>query len=104
VIAMTGSDASEPDLQALRAEIDEIDQQIMLLLGVRFRCTDMLDDLKQAHGLESGDPRRVEQQLARIRELAVDAGVPPELAATILRAVIDTVLEQHRQRRERPYS
>lgn len=27
---------------ALRAEIDEIDQQVMLMLGLRFRCTDQL--------------------------------------------------------------
>jgi len=97
-------DATQAELSALRAEIDEIDQQIMLLLGVRFRCTDMIGELKQEHALEPGDPQREAQQIERIRHLAIDAGVPPDLAAAILRAIIDNVVEHHRQRRERPYS
>lgn len=99
-----GDDATQAELAALRAEVDEIDQQIMLLLGVRFRCTDMIDELKQAHDLPAADPERAAQQLQRIRDLAVDAGVPPELAVNILRAIIDTVVDHHRVRRERPYS
>jgi len=99
-----GDDEAQAELSALRAEIDEIDQQIMLLLGVRFRCTDMINELKQAHALEPGDPQRAAQQIERIRHLAIDAGVPPDLAATLLRTIIDTVLDNHRQRRERPYS
>ncbi|HYG41626.1 MAG TPA: chorismate mutase [Bordetella sp.] len=101
---MDSSEATQSELAALRAEIDEIDQQIMLLLGVRFRCTDMIGELKQAHGLDPADPQRAAQQLDRIRHLAIDAGVPPDLAATLLRAIIDTVVEHHRQQRERPYS
>ncbi|HYG45154.1 MAG TPA: chorismate mutase [Bordetella sp.] len=101
---MGSSEAPQSELAALRAEIDEIDQQIILLLGVRFRCTDMIGELKQAHGLDLADPQRAAQQLDRIRHLAIDAGVPPELAATLLRAIIDTVVEHHRQQRERPYS
>ncbi|CAP43149.1 tyrA [Bordetella petrii] len=101
---MSAGDATQSELAALRAEIDEIDQQIMLLLGVRFRCTDMIGELKQASGLDPADPERAAQQLERIRHLAIDAGVPPDLAATILRAIIDTVVDHQRQQRERPYS
>ncbi|MBV7485632.1 chorismate mutase [Bordetella sp. BOR01] len=101
---MDSSEATQSELAALRAEIDEIDQQIMLLLGVRFRCTDMIGELKQAHGLDPADPQRAAQQIDRIRHLAIDAGVPPDLAATVLRAIIDTVVDHHRQQRERRYS
>ncbi|MBO1111645.1 chorismate mutase [Bordetella petrii] len=101
---MSSSEATQSELAALRAEIDEIDQQIMLLLGVRFRCTDMIGELKQASGLDPADPQRAAQQLDRIRHLAIDAGVPPDLAVTILRAIIDTVVDHQRLRRERPYS
>jgi len=36
--------------------------------------------------------------------LALEAGVPPDLAETILREVIDTVIDNHTRLRERPYS
>ncbi|KOF52530.1 chorismate mutase [Achromobacter sp. DMS1] len=92
------------DLAALRAEIDEIDQQIILLLGVRFRCTDQLGEIKHTHGLDLVDPKREAHQVARIRRLAEEAGVPPALAETILREIIDTVVDAHARLRDRPYS
>jgi chorismate mutase len=76
----------------------------MLLLGVRFRCTDMLGELKTNHGMDLVDPVRETQQVERIRRLAEEAGVPPALAETILREVIDTVVDNHTRLRERPYS
>ncbi|RBL80259.1 chorismate mutase [Streptomyces cavourensis] len=101
---MARDDSPKAELSALRAEVDEIDQQIILLLGVRFRCTDMIGELKQAHDMDLVDPVREDQQVQRIRRLAEEAGVPPALAETILREVIDTVVDHHTRLRERPYS
>ncbi len=101
---MANNDSPKAELSALRAEVDEIDQQIILLLGVRFRCTDMIGELKQAHDMDLVDPVREDQQVQRIRRLAEEAGVPPALAETILREVIDTVVDHHTRLRERPYS
>ncbi|AZS80283.1 MULTISPECIES: chorismate mutase [Achromobacter] len=101
---MANNESPKAELASLRAEIDEIDQQIMLLLGVRFRCTDMLGELKTNHGMDLVDPVRETQQVERIRRLAEEAGVPPALAETILREVIDTVVDNHTRLRERPYS
>ena len=101
---MAKDDSPKAELSALRAEVDEIDQQIILLLGVRFRCTDMIGELKQAHDMDLVDPVREDQQVQRIRRLAEEAGVPPALAETILREVIDTVVDHHTRLRERPYS
>ena len=101
---MADNDTSKAELASLRAEVDEIDQQIMLLLGVRFRCTDMIGELKRELGMDLVDPQREEQQVERIRRLAQEAGVPPALAETILREVIDTVVDHHTRLRERPYS
>ena len=101
---MATNEFPKAELASLRAEIDEIDQQIMLLLGVRFRCTDMLGELKTNHGMDLLDPVRESQQVERIRRLAEEAGVPPALAETILREVIDTVIDNHTRLRERPYS
>lgn len=74
---MAKDDSPKAELSALRAEVDEIDQQIILLLGVRFRCTDMIGELKQAHDMDLVDPVREDQQVQRIRRLAEEAGVPP---------------------------
>ncbi|MCV6795825.1 chorismate mutase [Achromobacter ruhlandii] len=101
---MADQDSPKAELAALRAEVDEIDQQIILLLGVRFRCTDMIGELKQANDMDLVDPVREDQQVQRIRRLAEEAGVPPALAETILREVIDTVVDHHTRLRERPYS
>lgn len=101
---MANQDSPKAELASLRAEIDEIDQQIILLLGVRFRCTDMIGELKQTNDMDLVDPVREEQQIQRIRRLAEEAGVPPSLAETILREVIDTVVDHHTRLRERPYS
>ena len=49
----------------------------MLLLGVRFRCTDMIGELKQNHGMDLVDPKREAQQVARIRRLAEEAACRP---------------------------
>ncbi|MBJ7265038.1 MAG: hypothetical protein JHC61_15570, partial [Burkholderiaceae bacterium] len=42
---MADDDLHDPlTTAALRAEIEEIDQQLMLLLGLRFRCSDQLSE------------------------------------------------------------
>jgi chorismate mutase len=64
----------------------------------------MIGELKQAHGMDLVDAKRESQQVARIRRLAEEAGVPAALAETILREVIDTVVDHHTRLRERPYS
>ena len=58
VAYMANNDSPKAELASLRAEVDEIDQQIMLLLGVRFRCTDMIGELKRELGMDLVDPQR----------------------------------------------
>ncbi len=101
---MGTKDESVEELASLRAEVDEIDQQIVLLLGVRFRCTDMIGELKQANGLDVVDTKREQLQIERIQRLAQEAGVPSALAASILRSVIDTVVDHHKRLRDKPHS
>lgn len=101
---MTHRDSSQDELASLRAEVEEIDQQIILLLGVRLRCTDRIGEFEQANRMDLTDPVREDQQVQRIRRLAEEAGVPAALAETILREVIDTVADHRTRLRERPYS
>jgi chorismate mutase len=87
----------ETVLQALRAEIDEVDAKIVGLLAERFRVTGEVGKLKARHALAAVDPRREAAQEARFRELARQRGLNPDLVVRIFRAIIDEVVENHRK-------
>lgn len=92
---MTDDDLNDPiTVAALRAEIEEIDQQLLLLLGLRFRCTDQLSQHLIAEGDDSV-PSDGETRIAAMEDLARDTGVSPGLAVTLLRAVAREVTENH---------
>jgi len=82
------------DIDSLKAEIAEIDQQLMLLLGLRFRCTDQLSEQM----VDQGETPSVDDESKRVsamREMALDTGVPPDLAVTLLHAVAQAVSDNH---------
>ncbi|MET0186749.1 MAG: chorismate mutase [Achromobacter sp.] len=83
-------DDDDMDIPALRAEINEIDQQLMLLLGLRFRCSDQLAEMLLAHGMEAPDDN-AEDRIAHVEALAEDAGVSPALAVQLMHAVVSEV-------------
>lgn len=87
---------SHPELEALRAEIDEIDAQIVALLASRFRITSKVGQLKARHALDPVDPDREAAQEARFRALAQANGLKPELVLRIFRSVIEEVVSNHR--------
>lgn len=89
------SDDDLLDQEALQAEIEEIDQQIMLLLGVRFRCTDRLAELAP----RLGQIELEEAELAGIKRLAQEAGVSPSLGAELLQAVHKARIQRDYERR-----
>lgn len=95
------SETFRAQLSALRVQIDAVDEQLIALLGQRFRLTDQVGQLKARHQQGAVDPAREQSQMERIRELAVAAGVAPALAENLLRAVIDEVVENHRAIRRR---
>ena len=92
---MTDDNADQSlDPDSLRAEIDEIDQQLMLLLGLRFRCTDQLSEQLVAAGDQQG-PGDGADRVAFMERLAMDTGVSPELAIGLMKAVAQAVQENH---------
>jgi len=87
-------DAEQFDPEALQAEIDEIDQQLMLLLGLRFRCTDQLSAVLVDQGAKEG-PGPGDDRIQFMENLAQDTGVSPALAIVLMRAVAQAVQENH---------
>lgn len=91
---MATDKAALEEMASLRAEISEIDQQLMLLLGLRFRCTDQVSELEITHGQPSSQPDELES-IRQVKEMALDAGVSPDLGVTLMQAVSAVVQENY---------
>ncbi len=89
-----GAEALET-LRRLRGSIDNIDAALVYLLAERFRATKQVGKLKAEHGMPASDPAREEQQLARLRALAVDAELDPEFAQKWFTFVVAEVIRHH---------
>ena len=82
-------------LQALRNSIDNIDAALIHMLAERFRCTKAVGELKARHAMPPADPAREATQVARLRQLALDARLDPDFAEKFLAFVIREVIRHH---------
>jgi chorismate mutase len=88
---------SDASLESFRASIDNIDAALIHILAERFRITQAVGAYKAEHGLPPSDPAREERQIARLRQLAVEAQLDPEFSEKFLRFVIQEVIRHHEQ-------
>ena len=68
--------AEELSLDALREEIDRIDEVIVRLLDRRARCAYAIGRIKRERGLPIYEPQREATVIARVKELNVMLGGP----------------------------
>jgi chorismate mutase len=92
---MSDDQAARQQLLDLRKSIDNIDAAMVHMLAERFRCTQRVGALKAAHHLPPADPKREEEQVARLRALARAADLDPEFAEKYLAFVIKEVIRHH---------
>jgi chorismate mutase len=87
--------APPPDLEQIRRQIDDVDRRLIALLAERTRLVEGVMHYKRAHHMPVVDRAREDRMLARIAEVARDAGVDPRVAQQVLRTMIDgfTLLE-----------
>jgi len=82
-------------LSELRAQIDDVDAELVALIGRRFGLTRQVGVIKVEQGLPSRDEARESHQRLRLALLAEEQGID---AATVLRvydAVANRVVEEH---------
>lgn len=83
------------ELLALRAQIDALDEELVVLLARRFRVTDAVGALKAAEGLSAVDPDREAAQEQRLAHLALRHEVNPSVVNRIFRTIVEEVVSSH---------
>ncbi len=91
----TNSDSIPPELAQARATIDNIDAALIHILAERFKCTQKVGHLKANLGLKPEDKGREQQQVARLRALAEEAGLDPVFAEKFLNFIVEEVIRHH---------
>ncbi len=76
------------ELNALRDQIDEVDQQLVTLLARRLELVAGVGEVKSRHGLPIYAPDREAAMLAKRRAEATAKGVPADLIEDVLRRVM----------------
>ena len=88
---------ADEQLRRYRASIDKIDAALVHLLAERFKITQAVGEHKAAAGLPAADPRREEQQIARLRALAEESGLDPAFTEKFLRFIVAEVIHHHQR-------
>ncbi|MEK7463806.1 MAG: chorismate mutase [Patescibacteria group bacterium] len=73
----------------LRGNIDEIDFEIIRLLGQRIRFVREIGELKKTLGTQVRDHGRENAQMRKIFELSREQNVPPGYTALVFRMIIE---------------
>ena len=80
-------------LEQVRNNIDRLDQQIVTLLAERGRYVSQAARFKKdTDGVKA--PQRVEQVIAKVRDLAQAVGANPEVTEQVYRAMIAAFIQQ----------
>jgi chorismate mutase len=92
--------ASEAQLRAYRATIDNLDAALIHILAERFRTTKAVGNFKALNAMPPADPEREQVQVARLRHLASEADLDPDFAEKLLNFIIREVIRHHEQARK----
>jgi chorismate mutase len=82
-------------LSEYRSSIDNIDAALVHLLAERFKITQAVGRYKASAGLPPSDPAREDEQIARLRALAVESGLDPAFTEAFLRFIVSEVIRHH---------
>ncbi len=89
-----------PELERLRASIDNMDAILLHTLAERFKLTQQVGVLKAEHDLPPADKAREARQIERLRQLWVESGLDPAFAEKCLTFIVAEVIRHHAKIRE----
>ena len=86
---MTSDPATCAAMAGIRADIDALDRELVLLLARRAACIDRAVAVKARERLPARIDARVEEVVANARVEATRAGLDPALAEALWRRIVD---------------
>ena len=81
--------APTPEMKTHRKRIDELDREIVALLGQRFDIVRKVAVHKKEHGIPSVLPDRIEQ----VKDNAAELGAPHNLDAKFMRDLYTVIID-----------
>lgn len=84
-----------PELERLRASIDNMDAILLHTLAERFKLTQQVGVLKATHDLPPADKAREARQIERLRTLSEESGLDPAFAEKFLNFIVAEVIRHH---------
>lgn len=94
------TDAIPAELQEVRTQIDEIDEQLVRLLAERFKLTHGVGLLKAKQDLSSVDSSREAEKIARLRDLCSSLDLDPNLVEELFTRIMQEVVKNHDRLRQ----
>jgi len=73
------------ELEEIRKKIDEIDHELVKLIDERFTLIERIIEVKNTLGMDTFQPKREEQVIAKVRDLSAN----PDVAEGVFRAIIE---------------
>lgn len=89
-----------PQLERLRASIDNLDAILLHTLAERFKLTQQVGVLKARHDLPPADKAREARQIERLKRLSEESGLDPAFAEKFLNFIVAEVIRHHEKIRE----
>lgn len=80
------------NMDHVRAEIDQLDEQLIDLVAERFGYVDRAWQLKK-NPADATVPWRINEVIQKVRARAEDRGIPPQLAEALWRQMIGWFIE-----------
>lgn len=73
----------------LRVQIDALDAELVSLLALRAQYIDRAIDLKPGENMKARVPERVEEVVSKVRAVAEEKGLDPEMIEGLWRQIIE---------------
>ena len=95
------SESIPTELLEVRKKIDRIDSELINLLAERFELTHQVGMLKASNELDAVDAGREANKLDELRALCLQHDLNPDLVTELFTRIMEEVVKNHRQLRER---